>query len=225
VLLEPGEFTAITYKAMVMQEIDSQASNVVNLTYLDPAVPGIAWCENCTFSTADIETIIIEGSTTDFILHLNSGWNLVSIPILPGDTSVDAVFGGVEYDRIFTYDNGWKYVAYVDGERFGTLDEIEVGRGYWVHMLQPADLEVRGQVVSVNISLGKDWSLIGWPSLQSRDVDSLTSIRNKYDKVFTYDEGWEYRALYDGIWYGTLTRMEPGRGYWVHMNEEGNIIA
>ncbi|ODS41703.1 MAG: hypothetical protein A7315_00635 [Candidatus Altiarchaeales archaeon WOR_SM1_79] len=53
--------------------------------------------------------------------------------------------------------------------------------------------------------------------------EALASINNSYDKVFTYDQsgGWDYKALYDGTWYGDLSDMEPGRGYWFYMTNAG----
>ena len=165
-------------------------------------------------------------SCPHYTLHLKAGWNLVSIPIQPANTSLWHVLAPIQgkYDKVFAYKNGWSYRAYYDGAWHGDLDEIESGNGYWIHSNEDVNLTVYGYNPDRNIFLGQGWNLAGWPSNETRDlVEALASINNSYTKVFTYDqsEGWEYRAFYDGAWHGFLDLIEPGRGYWIYMEEAG----
>jgi len=188
------------------------------------------WCTDCEFSTADVEVIYIEGAVTTYNISLSAGWNLISIPVRPQDRSIGAVLESIEgkYSKVFTYDNGWEYKAKVDGTWYGSLNEMDIGIGYWVYMDEKATLTVTGEEVGANIDLNGGWSLIGYPSTTPRSISSaLLSIDNNYDRIFTYNagSGWEYMALYDGTWYGTLTEMSPGKGYWVHTTNGGGTLS
>ena len=236
ILLEPGEFAVITYTAQVMPEIGSQASNTVTMTYLDPVPSGIEYCTDCEFSTGDINTIYPEitgvGDETTYTIPLDEGWNLISIPLAPVNVSIDSVFKSIEgkYTKAFAYESGWKYVEYVDGDKSGNLDKIEAGKGYWLYMLEAADLEITGnEILSAEVNLSDGWSLIGWLSDDQTGIsEALASIDGDYDKVFTYDagSGWNYRARCDdGAWNGNLAHMEPGKGYWIYMSTADTLVV
>ena len=165
-------------------------------------------------------------SCSHYILHLKPGWNLVSIPIQPTSTSLWHVLDPIQgkFDKVFAYKGRWIYKALYDEVWYGDLDKIESGTGYWIYANDEVNLTVYGYLPDKNISLGKGWSLIGWLSNETVPVvDALVSINDSYNKVFTYAQGmgWVYKALYDGIWYGDLSDMEPGRGYWIYMKEGG----
>ncbi|ODS36940.1 MAG: hypothetical protein A7315_04445 [Candidatus Altiarchaeales archaeon WOR_SM1_79] len=159
-------------------------------------------------------------------IQLLQGWNLISIPLQPANTSLWHVLAPIQgkFDKVFAYKGSWIYKALYDGVWYGDLDKIESGTGYWIYANDDVNRTIYGYPPDKNISLGKGWSLIGWPSNETRDIEeALASINDSYNKVFTYDQstGWEYKALYDGIWHGDLSDMEPGRGYWIYMEEAG----
>ena len=74
-----------------------------------------------------------------FEKRLSPGWNLVSLPGEPADSSIDAVFGAnVEVRTVYTYDpvvpGGWMVAVRetLDSDWQGDLTEITGQRGYWV---------------------------------------------------------------------------------------------
>ena len=90
-----------------------------------------------------------------FILDLSAGWNAISFPANPVDTSVDAVFTDDAIDRVVGWNpmsaaGPWSIASRVDGAwQTGTTDfpltDIVVRYGYWVHsaafIKQSVDLE------------------------------------------------------------------------------------
>ena len=75
----------------------------------------------------------------DFSNRLSPGWNLVSLPGEPADSSISVVFGSdVEVRTVYTYDpimpGGWMVAVRetVDADWQGDLTEITARRGYWV---------------------------------------------------------------------------------------------
>ena len=88
----------------------------------------------------DVLEIDFEVNDRDpFERRLNPGWNLVSLPGQPADSSIDAVFGpGVEVRTVYTYDpvvpGGWMVAVRetLDSAWQGDLTEITGESGYWV---------------------------------------------------------------------------------------------
>jgi hypothetical protein len=59
------------------------------------------------------------------------GWNFVGYPSAT-NTPIDTALFGVPYDMVQTYDaNTGQWLSYDGGS--GTITEMEMGRGYWIH--------------------------------------------------------------------------------------------
>ena len=103
--------------------------------------------------TAKIQATDVAGNTLEDVLEidfeisdrdpferrLNPGWNLVSLPGEPSDSSIGAIFGSdVEVRTVYTYDpvipGGWMVAVRetLDSDWQGDLTEINGQRGYWV---------------------------------------------------------------------------------------------
>ena len=88
------------------------------------------------------DTLEIDFEVNDrdpFTKRLSPGWNLVSLPGEPADSSIAAVFGpGVEVRTIYSYDpvipGGWQVAVRetLDSDWQGDLTEINGQHGYWV---------------------------------------------------------------------------------------------
>jgi hypothetical protein len=88
------------------------------------------------------DTLEIDFEVNDrdpFEKRLSPGWNLVSLPGEPADSSIAAVFGpGVEVRTVYTYDpvipGGWMVAVRetLDSDWQGDLTEITGQHGYWV---------------------------------------------------------------------------------------------
>ena len=88
------------------------------------------------------DTLEIDFEVNDrdpFEKRLSPGWNLVSLPGEPADSSIGAVFGpGVEVRTVYSYDpvipGGWMVAVRetLDSDWQGDLTEINGQHGYWV---------------------------------------------------------------------------------------------
>jgi len=227
--LTPGQQLAIKYKTKVVgtSNISAHNNNTVNLTYLDPEVPGS--CPGCLFDIgATISIYIWDASTEsdagiDYTLKLKKGWNLISLPVMPGNDSINSVLSSIEgkYVDVAAWNGAWEYRSYAYGDWFGELNKIEYGRGYWINMNVDADLIINGKVISkFNADLSKGWNLIGWQYTAPAPLSgALSSIDGKYTDLATWDGEWKYHSYAYGDWFGSLSNMEPGRGYWIYVTE------
>ena len=153
---------------------------------------------------------------------LLDGWNLISLSLLPADTSIETVLGAIveQYSSVWTYVNGaWQFYS-PQQPGFSDLSALEPGKGYWINMDNSAILPVSGSDAPVSISLTTGWNLVGYNESTSQSVaDALSSISGKFQNVWTYKKGaWQ---LYDPVspGFSDLTILEPGRGYWIKVNE------
>ncbi len=165
-----------------------------------------------------------------FILPLSAGWNLISIPLVPEDTSIGSVLSQVngDFSIVWAYDasdvaDPWK--KYDPSVPFGNdLSKVKPGKGYWIMMTADDTLSVTGHLPEKSIpDMASGWNLIGYNSLTEDPVeDALSSVSGDYSIVWAYDasdsaDPWK---KYDpSVPFGNdLTEMEPGRGYWTMMN-------
>ncbi len=74
----------------------------------------------------------------DFVLDLVTGWNAISVPADPIDTSIETVFTNPAIQAVIGWDTqGWRVAVRRDGvwessQSFGTLPDIRARYGYWV---------------------------------------------------------------------------------------------
>lgn len=92
--------------------------------------------------TQDFDWDLNGASPAMITLALESGWNLISVP-LSAPQPVGEVLAelGDRYTLIYGFADGqWQRYA-PDGPPFGnTLTTLAPGRGYWIHMVEPAAL-------------------------------------------------------------------------------------
>ena len=166
-------------------------------------------------------------------LNLYTGWNLISLPLMPEDTSIASLLSPIngnysiiwEYNASDTFDH-WK--KYDPGVPFGNdLTNMEPGKGYWIMMTSDDTLPISGAVPeSTDIDLRTGWNLIGFNSLNSKPIaEALSSINGNYSIVWAYNasDTTDHWKKYDpGVPFGNdLINMEPGKGYWIMMTSEG----
>jgi S-layer protein (TIGR01567 family) len=176
-------------------------------------------------------------SGNTFIIPLRSGWNLVSLPLVPTDngtenTSIEYVLSGLsgELERVVSYNASaleaglppWS--EYIPGDSVNTtLWEMKTGVGYFVKMRSAGSLTITGERVYHNMPrsypLVEGWNLFGYHSTSTIPVESvLLAVDGKYASLW---------MLEDGVWKsyvaGEFSNMKPGFGYWIYMTAPGEV--
>lgn len=198
--------------------------------------PGPA--SDLAFSRAELNEGAIpttaENGRITVAVPLQTGWNLVSLPWHPDDTSATAVLANIadQYDVVYGYDafddgDPWKrYDPQADPSQ-NDLTAIDETMGLWILATEETLLSVSGSVpISVDIPLKTGWNLVGYPSLTTRSItEALSSIEGQYTLVYTYDpedgsDPWKTYEAGAPSWVNDLTEMEPGRAYWLQVTED-----
>jgi hypothetical protein len=150
------------------------------------------------YAVADDSHARTQSDTWNFTTHalyemnLNVGWNMVSFPVIPADTSFSSIFSGLPYYQVLT----WSSTSYV------TPTDVEAGRGYWVLVLSSTTVDITGvPVTSYELDLPAGWSMIG--SIYGSTVDAEAVFPDFYQLL-----------TWSGTSYVSATTIEPGKGYW-----------
>lgn len=161
-----------------------------------------------------------------FVVGLQPGWNLLSIPLVPLSTAVGDVLSSISdrYSLVYAYDardsaNPWRRYDPAAPAALNDLAQINERMGFWVYATNVATLKVTGTApTSTNVQLAPGWNLLGCPFLTSQPVSTvLAPVEGQYDLVYAFKPGvgWlKYHA--DPAVADDFGTMDPGMGYWVH---------
>ena len=170
-----------------------------------------------------------------FSLKLSPGWNLVSLPGTPTNTSINAVIPADHpASTILSYDaeGGWMTaIRSEDGTWLGTLMTIDSNRAYWIQTdtFDPIKVDIprisAGTSILPTIALSAGWNFVPVVDVTGElsHGDNMSAKAyfsgTKVNKVYTFDtvQGmWDSVDLEEGL-------VSVGSGYWAHATEEGVI--
>jgi hypothetical protein len=177
---------------------------------------------------------ILEPATETFTVLLVPGWNLVSIPLHPTDTSITQVLASLagSYDLVYVYAgcdafSPWRRFDPYAPPFANDLTGLDETTGFWIHATVTDTLVVTGTVPSTTTTLlCTGWNLVGYPSLQAESTaDALASIAGEYGMVYGFDSSdvtspWEKYDPGAPPFANDLNEMIPGGGYWIKVSED-----
>ena len=202
------------------------------------------------------DTLEIDFEVNDrdpFEKRLSPGWNLVSLPGEPADSSIAAVFGpGVEVRTVYSYDpvipGGWMVAVRetLDSDWQGDLTEINGRHGYWVLSDAIQDWEVSiprlaggaaGTGTPIQppvIPLYAGWNLIPVTDISGNGSGGQTINADVY--LQSLDDGLDLARVlgFDTIRNQWETVLDPdmqmnntltiGAGYWIFVREATSLV-
>jgi photosystem II stability/assembly factor-like uncharacterized protein len=136
-------------------------------------------------------------------MSVRDRWNLVSLPVTVDDPLKSSVFPTAT-SPAFEFNEG-----YIE------QDTLENRKGYWLKFSGNQNVTFRGLELSVDtIDVHQGWNLIGSVSY-SLNVLTIGSIPPEIQAsdFFEYNDGYRY-----------VDFIEPGKGYWVKVEQDGKFI-
>jgi len=174
------------------------------------------------------DIVSVDLGVSEFNLSLNEGWNLISVPLQPVNTSLFSVFPPeeVDYTSVWSYYGGsWKRYDFESPFPYlNDLYDVEAGRGYWINMVDADVVTVRGSLAEDSVHLNSGWNLVGYNALVSQGVsDAMNSIEGNYTSVWQYEDGdWDRYDLENPFPHlNDLDMLGSGYGYWINVNSTG----
>jgi hypothetical protein len=171
---------------------------------------------------------VTQGDFAQKDIDLVAGWNLISLPLIPLDSTIDAVLAGI-LDNVITV---WHWdVAIKDWRSFApggaphNLLTMADGKAYWINMKAAHNLTLAGRENAVPPALPPTYDVVtGWNMVGFKSTANNVTAKE-------YLAGTEYVRIYyfkNSAWYtipgpSYNTTMVPGLGYWVAFTEPGTI--
>jgi hypothetical protein len=191
--LVPVENTLNTYDYFIEHGAENVEIYVDNLGSHGQAasillLAAIAWTEEFLISSMDV--------TFDY------GWNMIGLPLIPENSSVEFLFPESAENSLFSYSGG------------GYVEETELipGTGYWLRFNSEGSVFMSGELTEeLTLTVNEGWNLISGISfaVNIAEIESELIIGGS---VFGYDgEYYEPQIL------------EPGHAYWLRSSGDGEI--
>ncbi|MEA3325567.1 MAG: hypothetical protein U9Q37_10660, partial [Euryarchaeota archaeon] len=149
------------------------------------------------------------------------GWNLISLPLTPVNSSTSAVLG----NGTFGYNVVYRYNATTN--QFECPSTMDPGIGYFVNVTTAGTWNYTGApYTSMTIDLKQGLNCIGWTNTSENLPDAMSSISGNYRYVAGWDADNSEYEVYDanapaGVpEFIDFTTMARGNGYWIAAKED-----
>lgn len=169
---------------------------------------------------------------TGWDIDLVVGWNLISLPLMPTDGSIDLLLADISDNvtqvRTWVYESGvLTEKIWAEGGAVGTLDEMTDGCGYWIEMTQEITLTVTGVVLPPapqappSYSVYEGWNFIGFKALSAYTAEVYLggAVVLTFERMYGYDAAGDVYTVIQP----TTPNLEPGQGYWLAVSADGTI--
>ncbi|HCQ63299.1 hypothetical protein A3K28_00910 [Candidatus Azambacteria bacterium RIFOXYB1_FULL_40_33] len=170
-------------------------------------------------------------TSASYSISLTTGWNLISLPVVPTDTNASAVLGTVlndsaKIETIWKYDpEAGTWGAYHPGVgMLSDFSDMTAGEGYWINYLSSTagtiagtgNLFQEGNSAPPQKTLAAGWNLIGYYQLENvintTATKALSSVSGQWTQLRTYDNSLkQFQSVTESNY------MKPGEGYWIFM--------
>ncbi|RLG87078.1 MAG: hypothetical protein DRO15_05375, partial [Thermoprotei archaeon] len=146
-----------------------------------------------------IYTYTVTVEEVSFTLRLKRGWNMFSLPVIPENNRVIAIFKNLSCHYTV-------YMWNASKKRYVRPETIEPGVGYWILVLENVNITVTGKpLYNIQIQLKKGWNMIG-----STIQEANYTIQPK-DSIYMNIYSWNPELKK----YETETTTKPGKAYWI----------
>jgi autotransporter-associated beta strand protein len=139
-------------------------------------------------------------------INLTKGWNLFSTNVHTADSTIAALFNGLDVAEIKTMDSFWRAGQ---PDYLNSLQSIAAGQGYLVKMNTAGTLTVTGtHCTGVLQYAPTGWQLIGCPYQTATPISSI--LGNNISVVKNFDGFW-----IPDLATNSILNIEPGKGYFI----------
>ena len=154
-------------------------------------------------------------------INIKSGWQLLGTQSKISDMSI---FDKDGITSVFSYQDNI-FVSYPKESSIPLLTELLGGEGYWVNASKNLTLTIddslalgNGSIYGVNVVKG--WRLLG--TLQDLCLNHIFN-NPAINSVWSYEPNLEWKQ-YTPTNVNNLTKIDKGRGYWVHSSENLQLM-
>ncbi len=154
----------------------------------------------------DLENRVLSSGTVldSMYVLIDSGWNIVSIPLLVPDSRVTTLFP-TAISQAWEFDGGYK-----------KSDTLQYGKSYWIKFPSNDSFLINGtQPLVEAYSVGNGWNMVS-SFLQSISTDSIIPLPDMLEHTVLY-------SYTPNKGYQITDSIIPGKGYWIRTEINGTF--
>ncbi|WP_129598203.1 Ig-like domain-containing protein [Methanohalophilus profundi] len=202
-------------------EVTDGSYTVTLTSAMETGVANVTASLEGTDITNTTQVEFADSTTTPF--NLRAGWNQMSLPLIPADSSIETVLEGIDegtdVEIVWAYDaQSGNWTRYIPGVG-GGLEEMVDGKGYLLKADSTGTMTVSGyeDVDLIETPRAYDvyegWNLIGFKYTGNMiSSEYLGNVATSTDRL--YGLGGELEMGED---------MQKGQGYWLAVSQDGTI--
>ena len=145
---------------------------------------------------------LFKTSVVNVNIQINSGWNLISVPVVTNDFRKESLFPTAQSD------------AFAYAGIYEIRDTLKNGEGYWLKFNEPQSVLVSGIKLEYDtIDVRQGWNIIGslTKNIPTASVNPLgVNIESNF---FTFNNGYQITDSVKG-----------GQGVWVKVTDSGKML-
>lgn len=181
-------------------------------------------------------------------IDLVEGWNLISLPKIE-DNDINAIANIFNnFEKIITLKNGNWYIYDKLNLANSNLNELSESNGFWIRVNDNLTILIENESAAYTLfQLTKGWNLIGYPSLEEKDVNELfQNVMDDIELIYVYNDEFEsfnpknpsnflikpgmgifVKIKDDALWYfnGTYNKNEDQESFNLNLTEGWNLIS
>jgi C1A family cysteine protease/PKD repeat protein len=187
-------------------------------------------------STKQVVNYITVAQRYNITISLVSGWNLISVPLIPSNNSVEEFFPSSvrsEIEDMWGWDasaENWTYYSSDPNSPYWYFPHIETlaaGEGYWLNMNDNASFTITGTIPAgapnetVPLIAG-EWNLVGLTGINQTALSAMYPTAWDMWGWNSTAQNWTYYSSDQNSPYWVfehIMTVQPGQGYWVNMPE------
>ncbi len=156
-----------------------------------------------------------------FTLHLAEGWNFVSTPVAPEDSTLESLFANMIDSEAFVLLRDAHGSLFYPDEGIDDIETWNPLRSYEILMAEDSDLLFEGHLTdSVMFFLEDDWNWLAYTRTDTtHPAEAFTSLENN-DQVTFRAKDAEHRFYVPEYGFNGLGMIEPGDGVKLHYAAE-----
>ena len=141
---------------------------------------------------------------TPYLLSVSRGWNIVSLPVIPSD-----------YQKALLFPTSVSHAFAFSQAGYEIKDTLANHFGYWIKFPENQVVQIPStQILSDTVPVFTGWNIVGSISAPL----ATTSIASDQPGMISSD----FYGYANG--YVLADTIQPGKGYWVKVNQAGNLI-
>ncbi len=138
------EFDGVYEVSTEFPQLSESETWRITEVHLSDKIGNLNFINEAEFANSGFQTTIEINPVVGFEIFLYEGWNLISFPVLPTDSSPGNVLSDVlgDVQAVWGYDGESKLWSSYSPDAPSSLSEFELGMGYWVKVDQTVTLTI-----------------------------------------------------------------------------------